>query len=72
MQDRTDFRKLRDGLITLIGVYHFLWEGGFLTWGFFGLGSQGSYSCSGSLIMAFLGFSSFAPSSVDPLSPHRT
>lgn len=62
--------RVRD--ITLIGVYHFRWEGGFLTWGFFGLGSQGSYSCSGNLIIAFLGFSSFAPSSVDPLSPHRT
>lgn len=71
-RDIRDLIRLRGRPITLIGVYHFRWEGGFLTWGFFGLGSHGSYSCSGNLIIAFLGFSNFAPSSVDPLSPHRT
>ena len=70
--DIRDLVKLRGRHTTLIGVYHFRWEGGFLTWGFFGLGSHGSYSCSGNLITAFLGFSNFAPSSVEPLSPHRT
>lgn len=70
--DITDVVKLSSRCVTLIGVYHLRWDGGFLTWGFFGLGSHGSYSCSGNLIIAFLGFSNFAPSSVDPLSPHRT
>lgn len=72
MCDIRDLVKLRGRHLTLMGVYHFRWEGGFRTWGFFGLGSHGSYSCSGNLIIAFLGFSNFAPSSVDPLSPHRT
>lgn len=61
----------RDSL-TLIGEYHFLFWGVFLFPCFLGLGSKGSYSCSGIFTTAFLGFSSLAPSSVDPFPPQRT
>ena len=56
---------------TLMGVYHLLCCGA-RRGGFRGLGSHGSNSCSGIFTTAFLGLSSFAPSSVDPFSPHLT
>lgn len=59
-------------VFTWMGVYHFLFWGGFLLCAFLGLGSNGSYSCSGIFTTAFLGFSSFAPSSVEPFPPQRT
>lgn len=57
---------------TRMGVYHFRAWGGFLFCDFLGLGSYGSYSCSGIFTTAFFGFSSLAPSSVEPFPPQRT
>lgn len=59
-------------VFTRMGVYHFRLWGAFLFWGFLGLGSNGSYSCSGIFTTAFFGFSSLAPSSVEPFPPQRT
>lgn len=57
--------------LTWMGEYHFRFCGSFLCV-FFGFGSNGSYSCSGIFTTAFFGFSSLAPSSVEPFPPQRT
>lgn len=64
--------KETESVFTRMGVYHFRLWGAFLLWDFFGLGSKGSYSCSGIFTTAFFGFSSLAPSSVEPFPPQRT
>lgn len=60
-------------VLTLIGVYHlfsFCWTtGGGLLGGRWIIGSSES---SGIVTVAFLAFSSLAPSSVEPFSPQRT
>ena len=61
-----------EAVFTRMGVYHFRFWVGFLLWAFLGLGSKGSYSCSGIFTTAFFGFSSLAPSSVEPFPPQRT
>lgn len=55
----------------LIGVYHFVWGAWCVGLGRGGLDGIG-ISSSGIITTAFFAFSSLAPSSVDPLSPHRT
>lgn len=62
----------KECVFTWMGEYHFWFWGAFLLWAFLGLGSKGSYSCSGIFTTAFFGFSSFAPSSVEPFPPQRT
>lgn len=66
------FSRETECMFTLMGEYHFRFWGGFLLWAFLGLGSKGSYSCSGIFTTAFFGFSSLAPSSVEPFPPQRT
>lgn len=55
--------------VTLMGEYHF-WERTDLCMVWYSLG--GTSSSVGITTRAFLAFSSLAPSSVEPLSPHRT
>lgn len=69
-----DSTRLLHVELTLMGVYHLVW---FWWWvgadfevGRFIIGSSGS--SSGRDTIAFLAFSSLAPSSVEPFSPQRT
>lgn len=57
---------------TLMGEYHLRGPGGLCMPLLRTRVGGDTYSCSGIFTLAFLAFSSFAPSSVEPFSPQRT
>lgn len=66
--DQTHFRWF----CTLMGEYHLRGPEGLCMPLFRTRMGVDTYSCSGIFTLAFLAFSNFAPSSVEPFSPQRT